>query len=155
MGCSWWGRPRCYTYRRLGRPVSHIVIVGWQVLPDRVKDGCSQSNLEGAAVYGAQRTSLSRTLHIAKPAPNVPGSCRDSVWLRKATLHAWDGMGRDAVGQTGPAVIEGMVSLSQDHRLQPPLFAFIRRSGGFFWPLASARCQSPVPYSDSSIFPDP
>lgn len=95
----------------------------------------SQSNLEGlegAAVYGVQRTSLSRTLHIAKPAPKVPGSCRDSVWLRKTTLHAWDCMGRDAVGQTGPAVIEGMVSLSQDHRLQPPLFAFIRKSGVSF-----------------------
>ena len=30
-------------------------------------------------------------------------------------------MGRDAVGQTSPAVIEGMVSLSQDRKLQPPL----------------------------------
>lgn len=49
-------------------------------------------------------------------------------------------MGRDTVGQTGLAVMEGMISLSQDHRLQPPLFAFIRKSGVSFglWPLHDA-----------------
>lgn len=68
-------------------------------------------------------------MHIAKPAPKASGSNEHSVWLETATLHVWDCMGRDAVGQTSPAVIDGMVSLSQVHRLQPPLLRLFATRG--------------------------
>lgn len=71
-------------------------------------------------------------MHIAKPAPKASGSHENSVWLETATLHAWDCMGRDTVGQTGPAGIDEMVSLSQVPSLQPPLlrlFAGVFLSG--------------------------
>jgi hypothetical protein len=35
-------------------------------------------------------------------------------------------MGRNAVGQTSPAVIEEMVSLFQHHSLQPPLCGYFQ-----------------------------
>lgn len=50
-------------------------------------------------------------------------------------------MGRDAVGQTSPAVIEGMVSLSQYHRSQPPLMRLFAGLRGF----SSCHIQTPYP----------